>query len=263
MMLRRLTKKAWITFSLRLVTLGLGLLTAGTVWAQRGDPGGGPIARPLVLLLALASLSMVPFVITMVTSFVKIVVVLGMIRTALGTQQIPPNQVITGLALVLTIYVMLPVGLQIKREVQPIVQKSTGRPMLSNASVDLLMQGVEKGREPLRAFLIKHCHEKNRDMFYKLGKKMRAPEDREDLTNRDFSVVVPAFIISELTEAFEIGFIIFLPFLVIDMVVANILLALGMFQLSPVTVSLPFKILLFVLVDGWFLITRGLMMGYL
>ena len=230
-------------------------------WAQRASTEG-PIARPLVLLIALAALSMVPFVIVMVTSFVKIVVVLGIIRTALGTQQIPPNQVITGLALILTIYVMLPVGLQIKSEVQPVIQKKSGRPVLSNASVDLLLKSVEKGREPLRSFLLRHCHDKEREMFYQLGRKMRLPEDREDLTVKDFSVIVPAFIISELKEAFQIGFIIFLPFLVIDMVVANILLSLGMFQLSPITVSLPFKLLLFVLVDGWFLITKGLMIGY-
>jgi len=232
------------------------------LWAQGVGSSEGPIARPLVLILALAAVGLIPFVIVMFTAFVKIVVVLAMIRTALGTQQIPPNQVITGLALILTIYVMMPVGIEIKNDVQSIIVAKTGRPLLSNASVDLLLKAAEKGKEPIRKFLIRHCHDKDRTMFLSLGKKMRQPEDREKLKANDFSVIVPAFIISELKEAFQIGFIIFLPFLVIDMVVANILLSLGMFMLSPVMVSLPFKLLLFVLVDGWFLITRGLILGY-
>lgn len=234
---------------------------ATMAFAQRGEPGQ-PLSRPLVLLLVLASLGMVPFIAVMVTSFVKIVVVLSLIRTALGTQQIPPNQVITGLAFVLTIYVMMPVGLQIKAQVGDLIQKQVGKELVSNASMDLLLKGIEKGREPLRDFLIRHAGLKERDMFYDIAKRMRTPEQREDLTPKDFSVVVPSFVITELKEAFQIGFLIFLPFLVIDMVVANILLALGMFQLSPITVSLPFKLLLFVLVDGWFLITQGLMLGY-
>jgi len=234
---------------------------ASMAFAQRGEPGQ-PLSRPLVLLLVLASLGMVPFIAVMVTSFVKIVVVLSLIRTALGTQQIPPNQVITGLAFILTIYVMMPVGLQIKAQVGDLIQKQVGKELVSNASMDLLLKGIEKGREPLRDFLLKHAGLKERDMFYDIAKRMRTPEQREDLTPKDFSVVVPSFVITELKEAFQIGFLIFLPFLVIDMVVANILLALGMFQLSPITVSLPFKLLLFVLVDGWFLITQGLMLGY-
>jgi len=257
-------KKKRIIFLGIFLTFSSGLfLYASDVFAQRVDMGGGPIARPLVLVIALAVVGLVPFIAVMLTSFVKIVVVLAMIRTALGTQQIPPNQVITGMALILTIYIMLPVGLEIQREVKGIIQTKTGKPLLSNTSVDLLVKGVEKGREPLRNFLIRHCHNKDRELFYQLGKKMRIPEDRKSLTARDFSVIVPAFIISELKEAFQIGFIIFLPFLVIDMVIANILLSLGMFMLSPVMISLPFKILLFVLVDGWYLITRGLLIGYL
>ena len=239
------------------------ILALDLAFAQNAQGGGGdPIARPLVLMLALAAVGLVPFVMVMFTAFVKIVVVLALIRTALGTQQIPPNQVITGMALILTIYVMLPVGLEIKENTQSIIRAKTGRPLLSNASVDLLMKAVEKGREPMRTFLLRHCHDKDRAMFFQLGKKMRKPKHRNELGEKDFAVVVPAFIVSELKEAFQIGFIIFLPFLVIDMVVANILLSLGMFMLSPVMVSLPFKILLFVLVDGWFLITRGLMYGY-
>ena len=232
-------------------------------WAQTGGAGDSPIARPMVLLITLAALSLVPFIVVMVTSFVKIVVVLAFIRTALGTQQIPPNQVITGMALVLTIYVMLPVALDIKHNVDSIVQTRTGKPLVSNASVELILKGVKQGREPLRKFLLVHTHKNERKMFFSIGRKMRKPEDRDKLNDQDFSVIVPGFIVSELKEAFQIGFIIFLPFLVIDMVVANILLSLGMFMVSPVTISLPFKILLFVLVDGWHLIVQGLMIGYI
>ena len=248
-------------FKIFIFSLLMFLGQASLAFAQRGEPGQ-PLSRPLVLLLVLASLGMVPFIAVMVTSFVKIVVVLSLIRTALGTQQIPPNQVITGLAFVLTIYVMMPVGLQIKSQVGDLIQKQVGKELVSNASMDLLLKGIEKGREPLREFLLKHAGLKERDMFYDIAKRMRTPEQREDLTPKDFAIVVPSFVITELKEAFQIGFLIFLPFLVIDMVVANILLALGMFQLSPITVSLPFKLLLFVLVDGWFLITQGLMLGY-
>lgn len=257
-------KKFWLYFFSFLISfVTIFFFASHEVLAQRVDAGGGPIARPLVLIIALAVIGLVPFIAVMLTAFVKIVVVLAMVRTALGTQQIPPNQVITGMALILTIYVMIPVGLEIKKEVKGIIQVKSGKPLLSNASVDLMMQGVEKGKEPLRNFLLRHCHNKDRELFFQLGQKMRVAEDRGQLTPKDFSVIVPAFIISELKEAFQIGFIIFLPFLVIDMVIANILLSLGMFMLSPVMISLPFKILLFVLVDGWYLITRGLMIGYL
>jgi type III secretion protein R len=121
----------------------------------------------------------------------------------------------------------------------------------------------KESQGPMRDFLIKNAHLKDRDMFYKLAWRMRKPVDRADLSDQDFSIIVPAFVISELKEAFQIGFILFVPFLVIDMVVSNILMALGMQMLSPTTISLPFKILLFVLVDGWYLITKGLLLGYL
>jgi len=125
-----------------------------------------------------------------------------------------------------------------------------------------MMRLSREAGEPMRRFLIKNAHLKDRDMFYKVAWKMRQPRDRATLTDEDFSIIVPAFVISELKEAFQIGFILFVPFLVIDMVVSNILMALGMQMLSPTTISLPFKILLFVLVDGWYLISRGLVLGY-
>jgi len=134
--------------------------------------------------------------------------------------------------------------------------------VLSTASIDVLKTALETGKEPVRKFLIKHANAKERRLFYGMANKLKMNRDKGGVSNKDFIVLVPAFVISELTEAFQIGFVIFLPFLVIDMVVSNILLSMGMFQLSPVTVSLPFKLLLFVMVDGWYLITKGLVTGY-
>ena len=219
-------------------------------------------SRPLVLMLALAALSLVPFVLMMVTSFVKISVVLSIVRSALGTQQIPPTQVITGLGIILTVYIMAPVGQAMYRASEVDIL-AKGPALLSSESVGNLLEAANKSKEPLRDFLIKKITNKDRSLFFNLAKKMRAEEDRKDITDRDFMIIVPAFVVSELKEAFQIGFLLFVPFIVIDMVVANILLALGMHMLSPTTISMPFKLLLFVLVDGWYLIAKGLVIGYL
>jgi type III secretion protein R len=194
---------------------------------------------------------------------VKISVVLSIVRSALGTQQIPPTQVITGLAIILTVYIMAPVGQAMYRASEVDIL-SKGPSLLSSETVGNLMEAAKKSREPLREFLIKKITNKDRALFFNLAKKMRTTEeDRQDITDRDFMIVVPAFVVSELKEAFQIGFLLFVPFIVIDMVVANILLALGMHMLSPTTISMPFKLLLFVLVDGWYLIAKGLVVGYL
>jgi type III secretion protein R len=220
-------------------------------------------SRPLVLLIALAALSLVPFVLMMVTSFVKISVVLSIVRSAMGTQQIPPTQVITGLAIILTVYIMAPVGQEMYR-ISDVDKFRRGGAVLSSENVAQLIEAGGRAKEPLREFLLKKVTLKDRALFYNLALKMRkTEEDRNAVTERDFMVVVPAFVVSELKEAFQIGFILFVPFIVIDMVVANILLALGMHMLSPTTISMPFKLLLFVLVDGWYLIAKGLVVGYL
>lgn len=218
--------------------------------------------RPLILLVALAALSLVPFVLMMVTSFVKISVVLSIVRSALGTQQIPPTQVITGLAIILTVYIMAPVGTEMYKAAGKDLLKEGGS-LMSGQTVDDAMKAADRAKEPLRDFLVKKVKSKDRALFYNLAKKMRTEEDRKDIGDKDFMVIVPAFVVSELKEAFQIGFILFVPFIVIDMVVANILLALGMHMLSPTTISMPFKLLLFVLVDGWYLIAKGLVVGYL
>lgn len=235
-------------------------LFSAPLFAQgKGDQA---VSKPILILIALVSLALVPMLMIMITSFVKIAVVLALIRSALGTQQIPPNQVVTGLAMILTLYIMVPVGIETYRATTGVIEASSNQGFFSQATVGLLEEGFNKGKEPIRAFLMKHASIKDRMLFYDLAKKMRKPEDRGSVQAEDFQIIIPAFVVSELAEAFQIGFVIFLPFLVIDMVVANVLLSLGMFQLSPITVSLPFKLLLFVLVDGWYLITRGLILGY-
>ncbi|MDY7225530.1 type III secretion system export apparatus subunit SctR [Hyalangium rubrum] len=219
-------------------------------------------SRPLILILALAALSLVPFMLMMVTSFVKISVVLSIVRSALGTQQIPPTQVITGLAIILTVYIMAPVGQEMYRAAAVDIW-AKGPSLLSSETVGTMLEAANRSKEPLRDFLIRKVKDKDRALFFHLAKKMRKAEDRESIGDKDFMIIIPAFVVSELKEAFQIGFLLFVPFIVIDMVVANILLALGMHMLSPTTISMPFKLLLFVLVDGWYLIAKGLVIGYL
>lgn len=203
-----------------------------------------------VILLALA-----PFVAVMVTSFTKLVVVLSLLRNAMGLQQVPPNVVMNGLALILSVYVMYPVGVEMQDRLAEL-------PTQGKASTTQMIAAADVAKEPLREFLLKHSRPLERAFFLKTAQRSLKPEQAQALSERDFLVVVPAFTVSELTVAFEIGFLIFLPFLVIDLVIANILMAMGMQMLSPTTVSLPFKLLLFVLIDGWVKLTHGLVLTY-
>ena len=287
---------------------------------------------PALVLLTVVSLALAPFVAVMVTSFTKIVVVLSLLRNALGLQQVPPNVVINGLAIVLSIYVMYPVildtqaAIEARKNGQPppvpsLIAKvppraapsaappppatspaaadgeaaaaeaaaragirgpmfanvqdgrdqvvAAAEPAAANALPPLPQKGVgrmlalaEAGKEPLRGFLIQHSNNAERAFFLKSAQRLLPPDKRDQISVNDFLVIVPAFTVSELTAAFQIGFLIFLPFLVIDLVVANILLALGMMMLSPTTISLPFKLLLFVLIDGWAKLVHGLVLTY-
>jgi type III secretion protein R len=209
---------------------------------------------PSSALVTVIVIALAPFVGVMVTSFTKIVVVLSLLRNALGLQQVPPNVVLNGIALVLTIYVMYPVGLQMADKAGQV--KDLGR------STESLLRAADAAKEPLREFLIKHSSPREREFFLSTLRRGLEPARAQELTERDLIVVVPAFVVSELAIAFQIGFLIFLPFLVIDLVVSNILMALGMMMLSPTTVSLPFKLLLFVMVDGWVKLAHGLVLSY-
>jgi type III secretion protein R len=239
-----------------------GALLALAVTGKAGAGAAALTSRPLVLMLAMAALSLLPFVLLLMTSFVKIAVVLSILKGALGTPQIPPGQVVTGLALILTCYVMAPTGERMYRAIEPLLGRAAGAELASAESVEALTAAGERAKEPLREFLVKHGTPRDRAVFHGLALRMRTPAERATITDRDMLVVVPAFLTSELRRAFEIGFLLFLPFLVVDMVIANLLLALGMHMLSPTTVSLPFKLLLFVLADGWQLLLRGLVESY-
>ncbi|MFN8548419.1 MAG: type III secretion system export apparatus subunit SctR [Candidatus Eisenbacteria bacterium] len=232
------------------------LLSSTPVFAQTRP---GQFSSPITLVLVLGALSLAPFLVIMLTSFVKISVVLSILRNAIGTQQIPPNQVVTGFAFVLTIFIMIPVAQQVYHAAN---LNYSDAPMMSERTVHDLFEGARRGKEPVREFLDRHIHNDDRVLFTQLAQQLQGSAYPQ-IDPRGFQVLIPGFVTSELKEAFLVGFILFIPFLVIDMVVANILMALGMMMLSPTTISLPFKLLLFVLIDGWTLVIKGLVMDYI
>jgi type III secretion protein R len=214
-----------------------------------------PGSDPFVIAIILGLLALAPIVAIMVTSFAKLIIVMGLVRNALGLQQVPPNIVLNGLALVLSIYVMAPVATQM---LQAAEQRFSAGPL----SPKVLFDVVGTAREPLRGFLTKHAQPREREFFVKSATKLWPAEQAATLKNDDLMVLVPAFTVSELTAAFKIGFLLYLAFVVIDLVVANILVALGMMMFSPTVVSIPLKLLLFVLLDGWSKLIHGLILTY-
>ena len=240
-----------------------GVTLAGFAQAAASKTPQAVASRPLVVLFAMAALSLIPFALLMTTCFVRIAVVLSILRSAIGAAQVPPAQVMTGLSLILTLFVMAPTGERIYRAVEPVLGLGAGADLVSGDSVHALSVAGERAKGPMRDFLIKHADQRERALFHGLALRMRTPVERAGITDSDLLVVVPAFVTSELRRAFEIGFLLFIPFLVVDLVVANLLLALGMHMLSPPTIALPFKLLLFVLADGWHLVIRGLIEGFL
>ncbi len=219
----------------------------------------GNLSPALILTLVIA-LALAPYVAVMVTAFTKLVVVFSLLRNALGLQQTPPNIVMNGLALILSVYVMYPVGLEMADAARPALTQPG--PKGSSLSLNGLMDAADKAKEPLRTFLVKHTADTEREFFLATAKHMVSEAKRAELTRDDLIVIVPAFTVNELSRAFQIGFILFLPFLVIDLIVANVLQGLGMMMLSPTTISLPFKLLLFVLLDGWSKLIHGLVLTY-
>lgn len=205
---------------------------------------GASYSVPIQTLLFFTALSFLPAILLMMTSFTRIVIVLSLMRQALGTQSSPPNQVIVGLSLFLTLFVMGPVLDKVYQDAY--------KPYTENAIT--FEQALERGEGPLRSFMTKQTRQSDYELFAKLGKL--PPETTVD--NAPLRVLVPAFVISELKTAFQIGFMVFIPFLVIDLVVASVLMSLGMMMLSPVLVALPFKLMLFVLADGWNLLIGSL-----
>lgn len=210
------------------------------------EPGG--VATSIKIMLLLTILSVAPAILLLMTSFTRIVIVLSFVRTSLGTQQMPPNQVIIGLSLFLTMFIMGPVISDIHKEAyQPFMDGKLTQE-----------QAFDAAGKPIKEFMAKHTREKDLTLFLDYSKQ-KMPKTIDDIP---LHVLVPAYSISELKTAFQMGFMIFLPFLIIDMIVSSILMAMGMMMLPPVLISLPFKILLFILVDGWHLIVKSLLTSF-
>lgn len=215
------------------------------------EPATSPqqMSSGVQLLVLLTVLSLAPSILVLATSFTRIVIVLSMLRNAIGTPTIPPNQVVIGLSLVLTFFIMNPVYNQIDQQaIQPYLKQEIDQ-----------KTAFQRGMEPLRDFMFKQTREKDLQLFLEINGNPQ-PNSLDEIPT---AVLLPAFVISELRTAFTMGFVLYIPFLVIDMVVSSILLSMGMMMLPPSLVSLPFKLLLFVMVDGWYLITRSLTLSFM
>ena len=212
------------------------------------------LPSPFTLILILGGLSIMPFVIVMATSFAKLVIVFSLIRNALGIQQIPPNTALNGLALILTIYIMMPVVIA--------SYEIVAREDLRFDDKESVVQALKEASGPYRDFLRKHSDPREREFFMETAYDLWGHEHIEEMTEDNLLILMPSFTVSELTTAFEIGFLIYLPFIVIDLIISNILLAMGMMMVSPMTISLPFKLLLFVFLDGWTYLIHGLVLSY-
>ena len=238
-----------------LVPLGYGVLYAQTAVAQSAQhtpvqisintaSPSGDLSTPLQILLLFTLLTFLPALLMAMTSFARIVVVLSLLRQALGVQQMPPNQVLIGLSLFLTLFIMRPVGERIQQQaLQPYLAQQITTQM-----------AVQQALIPLRQFMLGQTREKDMQLFMQIGRHPR-PATPDDVP---ITALMPAFIISELKTAFQIGFLLYMPFLVLDLVISSILLSMGMLMLPPALISLPFKLMLFVLVDGWHLIIGSL-----
>lgn len=203
--------------------------------------------------LLTVAMGLLPFMVMSLTSFVKIVVVLNLVRNALGVQQVPPTMVINGLALVMTAYILMPTA---KATMDAV--KSKPADSVTERAIDLL----DAAREPFRAFLSKHAHEREKRYFLKSAADLWPAADAAELKPDDLMVVAPAFVVSELNEGFRIGFLLYLAFIVVDLVVANVLVAIGLSQASPTNIAIPLKLLLFVVLDGWSALLHGLVQTY-
>ncbi len=255
-MVRNSGKIILILFLLMLVVPRMGFAQQGgnpvplpriTVGVDTTD-SAGDFSVTLQIIFLMTILSLAPAILILLTSFTRIIIIFHFIRQALGTQQIPPNQILIGLALFLTFFVMAPTWGKVHQQaIRPYLDGKISQQVAYN-----------RGVEPIREFLLKHTREKDLALFVKLS------SDEKPATAADVStlVLVPAFAISELRVAFQIGFILYIPFLIIDMVVASVLMSMGMLMLPPMMISLPFKILLFVLVDGWYLLVSSIITSF-
>ena len=218
-----------------------------------GDKSGTPqdYVSSIKILIFFTIISLLPSIVIMMTSFTRIVVVFSFLKSAMGVQQAVPNQILTGLAIFLTLFIMAPVYNEINTNgIQPYLENKITQE-----------QAIEEASKPLKEFMLNQTRKKDLELFVEIGKVDK--ETLQEESDVSFVTLIPAFAISELKTAFQIGFLIYLPFLVIDMVISSILMAMGMFMLPPTMVSLPFKLIIFVMVDGWYLITKSLVQSFM
>jgi type III secretion protein R len=206
------------------------------------------------LLLVILAIGIFPFVAMVVTSYTKIVVVLSLLRNALGVQQVPPNMVLNGIAILVSVYVMAPVGMAAAKQLEAQPRAGT--------STQMVMQAFGAAREPFRAFLKQHANEREKRFFMRSASVVWPKDAASALREDDLIVLAPAFTLTELTDAFKIGFLLYIAFVVVDLIIANILLAMGLNQVMPTNVAIPFKLLLFVVMDGWSTLIHGLVLTY-
>jgi flagellar biosynthetic protein FliP len=248
--------KSLLVLSIAGTASGLLFLISDPAYAQSlaidlgGGGADGEATGRLIQIIALVTvLSLAPSILIMMTSFIRFMVVLSFLRSALGTQQTPPNQVLMGLALFLTLFVMMPTFQQAYDEgIAPLIAEDIDEATAFNRTL-----------KPFHSFMMKHVREQDLNLFAGIS---GLPEAEIQAENMPFRILIPSFMISELRRAFEIGFLVFIPFLIIDMVVASVLMAMGMMMLPPIIISLPFKVIFFVLVDGWFLIVGSLVRSF-
>lgn len=216
----------------------------------------------VTMMSVIALTALLPYIIILLTSFLKIVIVLSLLRNALGVQQAPPNQALVGVALLMSIYVMFPTCVAMYDAGKEYINKEAPKDLFSASSAVYIYNVVDKTKEPLKHFLSKNMAVAHQRSFYQLAYRSMPKSFQKDLKMDDFIVLAPAYIVSQLKGAFEIGVLIYLPFFVIDLVTSNILLAMGMMMLSPLTIALPLKLLLVVMTDGWTLVIQGLVQTY-
>lgn len=241
-----------------------GATTAQEVLDQTYKPSDSLEGSPNVLtkMAVLAILALLPYAIMLLTSFLKIVVVLSLLRNALGVQQSPPNPAIIGIALLMSIYVMFPTGLAMYNAAGSYVKEAAPKNLMSGEAAYYIVTVMDKAKEPLKEFMQRNCMPKHQRYFYQLAYRSFPKEFRQGLKMDDLIVLIPSYVSSQLKSAFEVGVLIYLPFFVIDLVTSNILLAMGMMMLSPLTIALPLKLLLIVMIDGWTLVIQGLVLSY-
>jgi type III secretion protein R len=256
------SRKTFLLVFLFLIAL---VLPSGSLFAETAEALGGnepPAPSILTQMTVLAFFSVLPFAVMLLTSYIKVVIVLSLLRNALGVQQAPPNPVLTGIALLMAVYVMAPTVLAMYKAGESTIKNAPPSALFSANTAGFIVNLAEETKEPLRQFLQRNTAAKHISGFYQLAYKSFPEEFRASLKPTDFIVLIPSFITSQLKAAFEIGVLIYLPFFVIDLVTSNILLAMGMMMLSPLTIALPLKLLLIVMVDGWTLIIQGLVLSF-